>query len=267
MVCHRYLDTPKKWRIVGALSMPNVTVSQVQDEFGVSQSTASRLMKKWRETGTVSNRPRSGRPRALDAAKRAQLVEYARMNPSMPFEGLARHMNVSVRTVRNALVEAGLRRRGCRAHRNRDVMSLKMSLNNILSPAPSASAFYHSQPLFNAHITLAAQQKPGATPRTHPMLEEGNMELDAERDQPPMVRRHLSMIHSSPRRDPANENLGYYSDPPNSRWRNIELPRAFDPDAEGNLGERAMSKKAQNRTWSPVGPSRRNGSETVSLSD
>lgn len=118
-----------------------------------------------------------------------------------------------------------------------------MSLNNIVSPVPSV--FHHARPSSYAHITLAVQQKTGTKPPANLMREEDNMELDLEGGQPPMVRRRLSINHSSPLREPANGSLGYPPTPPSSRRRNLELPSAFEPDAEGDSGERAMSESPE----------------------
>jgi transposase len=49
--------------------------------FNVTQSVISRLYQRYRESGTVEERPRTGRPRATNNREDRLLVREARRNP------------------------------------------------------------------------------------------------------------------------------------------------------------------------------------------
>lgn len=88
--------------------------SQVAHELGVSQSVIGRLHKRHQETGTVSERPRSGRPMSTSGADDRFIVDHALKNGSINATQLQarlrkmRGTQVSRQTIRNRLHQHGL---------------------------------------------------------------------------------------------------------------------------------------------------------------
>ena len=77
---------------------------------GASQSSAQRWSKRARTAGSTSDAPRSGRPRATDAATDAAIVEASEKDPFMSTRAIQHQLQLSVcnNTVNQRLDEAGL---------------------------------------------------------------------------------------------------------------------------------------------------------------
>ena len=93
---------------------------RVADHFHVSRRTVTNLLRRYRDTGDVKDRPRSGRPKATDARedRRIRLLALRQRTRSGPSirnqirtERRAGHQGLCVQTVRNRLRQYGLRSR------------------------------------------------------------------------------------------------------------------------------------------------------------
>ena len=106
----------EKWRIVGMRDggMKQADIARV---LNVSQSVVSRLLKKHRETGSVKERKRSGRPRATTPRQDRLLFRMSRQNRFYSSETLRTHLRdshrirVSRQLVHSRLLQARLRSR------------------------------------------------------------------------------------------------------------------------------------------------------------
>jgi len=84
------------------------------------RSTISDIIKRFREAGTVENRPRSGRPRAMDDTGYQQLEKIVKAERRAPLVKITanfneeRNVSVSKRTVRRRLMDHGFSRSVCR---------------------------------------------------------------------------------------------------------------------------------------------------------
>ena len=101
---------------VGMLTA-GMTGRDVGAHFGRSESTKSRLWTKYRLTGTVIDRPRSGRPRRTTAREDRYIIMTSRRNRFMTSGTTATRLRVTTgvritdQTVRNRLRAARLRGR------------------------------------------------------------------------------------------------------------------------------------------------------------
>ena len=92
------------WRIVGMRDggMKQADIARV---LNVSQSVVSRLLKKHRETGSVKDRKRSGRPKATTPRQDRLLFRMSRQNRFYSSETLRTHLrdNHRIRVSRQAV--------------------------------------------------------------------------------------------------------------------------------------------------------------------
>ena len=71
------LDSATKNLFVGAV-LGGQTIAQAASHFGLKDSTARSIMKKYFMTGTTENQPRSGRPSKLTNADKCLIIRTAR---------------------------------------------------------------------------------------------------------------------------------------------------------------------------------------------
>jgi transposase len=102
-------------RVWRACQGPGASPSEVAEEFGVSPSFVFKLLRRWRDEGTLSARPRGGnRPPALGPADLAALRRLVRRRPDATLAELCRSLRArrGVRarewTVCRALARLGL---------------------------------------------------------------------------------------------------------------------------------------------------------------
>ncbi|GLB38751.1 putative DDE superfamily endonuclease [Lyophyllum shimeji] len=105
-------DISKKYQLVGAVEVGK-SIPSAAAHFGFPQRTAYNIINKYRDTGTVSDENRSGRPSVLSDTARRHLKRTARKNRRLPFTelGNAAGLSVSTSTVRNVLAAEGYHRR------------------------------------------------------------------------------------------------------------------------------------------------------------
>ena len=101
MIPRRKLTLEQKLQVIG-MRNTGLSLHRIADQFGVSHSVISRLLKRHREARTVKERDRSGRPRKTPRDDRT-LSQSARRRPFSTARRLrdnwAIHGRVSVRTV------------------------------------------------------------------------------------------------------------------------------------------------------------------------
>ncbi|GLB43486.1 hypothetical protein LshimejAT787_1303870 [Lyophyllum shimeji] len=101
-------DTSKKNRLIGAI-MAGKSVVKAAALVKMKPSAAYAIIKKYRATGSTSNRRRSGRPSKLSDTDKCAIVRAAVKERRKPFCELANTsgLDISSSTVRNVLAEAG----------------------------------------------------------------------------------------------------------------------------------------------------------------
>ena len=94
-----------------------LTQNEAANHYGCSQSEVSRLLQKWRQTRTVEDRPRSGRPRKTNQCQDRHLLRMARQNRFLSAMRLRNQwqavhgQRVSRELVNKRLLQAGYRAR------------------------------------------------------------------------------------------------------------------------------------------------------------
>lgn len=105
-----------KARVIGQLQA-GVHQNLVSQNFGISQSTVSRLRQKYRETGEVKDRPRSGRPRVTTPVEDRYIRVLALRNRRLTARVIQGRIagqhgrRISDQTIRNRLHAANLKAR------------------------------------------------------------------------------------------------------------------------------------------------------------
>lgn len=113
------MNNPERFRYensvrIVVLSEEGLSLRQISQRLGVSHSTVSRCLKRYRETGRHTRRPGGGRPRVTDPIDdrylRVQALR-ARGSSATALQGIiagVRNLQISTSTVRRRLREAGL---------------------------------------------------------------------------------------------------------------------------------------------------------------
>ncbi|KAJ3527972.1 hypothetical protein NMY22_g9584 [Coprinellus aureogranulatus] len=104
-------DTPKKNRFVGAVQT-GTSVPQAAKLYGIGRSTGYEIWNKFQETGSTSNRPRSGRPRKVTSRNERHIINEIKANRRKPFKVIAREnpADISDRIVRKVAASHGYHR-------------------------------------------------------------------------------------------------------------------------------------------------------------
>ena len=111
----RQHDTPTKNRFIGAMEATG-ELCESANLVGMKPSTTSRLWKKYQETGSTKNRPRSGRPLKLTERGKRLVQRNCLKERRKPFEQIALGIagKVSKEIIRKAAAEDGLHQRVAR---------------------------------------------------------------------------------------------------------------------------------------------------------
>ena len=72
-------DSPTKNRFIGAVQAGQ-TISQAAHENSIAQQAGSDLWQKYQETGSTTNRHRSGRPKKLTSRTVSEVVRDSKKN-------------------------------------------------------------------------------------------------------------------------------------------------------------------------------------------
>lgn len=106
-----HLTTEQRLIIIGRLQTGQ-SQSVVARQFNVVRSTISRLWRRFQETGSVADRPRSGRPRVTTPAEdrfiRLRHLRNRLASASSTVQSMSAARRISDQTVRNRLHDAGL---------------------------------------------------------------------------------------------------------------------------------------------------------------
>jgi transposase len=98
---------------INALQQAGHTHAEIVAQTGVPRSTVSRIIKRKKETGLNTERPRSGRPPKLSRAENTRIVRTARKNPRLSLQAVAVEagLEISTFTVRTTLAAKGIHSR------------------------------------------------------------------------------------------------------------------------------------------------------------
>lgn len=166
------LDEATKNKLIGAC-VAGKSPAQAGKLFGINSSTAKYVWRKYKKTGTVENRQRTGRPRKLDERSERLLVRMALKNRRKPLIDLGNQMvpSVSESTVRRILESHNLYQRVARkkpfltkAHKLR--FTGRGSISSITGGESSGP--------MNAIFTLAMI---GAVSMLHDVLEKSSTQI------------------------------------------------------------------------------------------
>lgn len=109
------VDTPTKNRIIGFyLATGNATAAASNEN--IPPRTAQYIIQRYKETGSASNRHRTGRPSILTNYDKREIIRTARKNRRMPLGQITNQIsaNVSTTTIRRVLAAQGYHRRVAR---------------------------------------------------------------------------------------------------------------------------------------------------------
>ena len=112
----RRLNDADRGRAI-AMHQEGIALREIARRLEVSLSVIQRLRDRWRNTGSVAERHRSGRPRITTRRQDRSVVLSCLRNRAAPAQSLrgellaAGNVDVSDQTIRNRLREAGLRSR------------------------------------------------------------------------------------------------------------------------------------------------------------
>lgn len=109
------LDTPTKNRLVGYYLATGNAAAAARNQ-NIPPRTAQRVIHHFKQTGSTSNKPRTGRPSKLTDYDKRQIVRTARKNRRMPLTQITNQIaaSISVSSVRRVLAEQGYHRRVAR---------------------------------------------------------------------------------------------------------------------------------------------------------
>ncbi|CAK5277234.1 unnamed protein product [Mycena citricolor] len=112
---HPYHSDEKRNQFVGAM-IADSQLAKHSRTFNIPFHTARKIWKKYRETGSVSDRPKSGRPKKVTPEMESEMVETARENRRLPFCDIGNMTDppVGATTVANVLDGVGMHRRVAR---------------------------------------------------------------------------------------------------------------------------------------------------------
>jgi transposase len=108
----RQLGSPTKNQFIGTVRTHH-NVARACADYSIKSSTGYDLWNKFLDTGSASNRPRSGRPSKLSESEKENVRELATHRHRKPFCEIGNELMppVCATTVRSALAETGYHRR------------------------------------------------------------------------------------------------------------------------------------------------------------
>ena len=113
-MARRKLSIATRWQVVG-MANTGLSCRRIAVHFGVNHTVIIRLVQRYRQTGSVEDRPRAGRPRKTTPREDRNLSRQARLKPFSSADQLRRLWSiggrVSVRTVIRRLHSFRLRAR------------------------------------------------------------------------------------------------------------------------------------------------------------
>jgi transposase len=109
---YHYHDTETKSHFIGAMLVKE-NIKENAATFRIPYETARKIWKKYKDTGSVENRPRSGRPKTITPRMEHQIHEKALRNRRKPFTDIANEINppISAKSVARVMAKDGYHRR------------------------------------------------------------------------------------------------------------------------------------------------------------
>lgn len=108
-------NSPKKNRFIGCVLAGN-TVEAAGKQYNIPQSTASDIWRKFQQTGSTHNRPRSGRPAKITSRTTHAVIREAKKHRHENLSAIGKMVtpSISASAVRKILANEGLHRRKAR---------------------------------------------------------------------------------------------------------------------------------------------------------
>lgn len=105
------IDLERKNQFIGAVNAGQ-DIAKAARHYGINSSTTRNIVQKFRNTGSVENLPRSGRPRALTDSDKRHFIRAVRKARRKPLSDIGNELGlkVSIQTLRNALKEQNYHR-------------------------------------------------------------------------------------------------------------------------------------------------------------
>lgn len=109
-------------KLVITFHQESKSVREIEQLTGIKRSTVQNIIKRYRESGSVENRKRTGRPRQISARTERKLVAEVKKNPKCTALSLLQNINVTVhpQTIRRVLHKNNFR---CRTPRKKPFIS------------------------------------------------------------------------------------------------------------------------------------------------
>ena len=106
------VTTPVRIRVIGFWEATN-NAAKAGRRVGLTPRRSQRIIKRWKETGSASRAPRSGRPKLLSKREERSVVRTARNNRRAPLQLLANKTpsQPSAKTIKRTLERYGYHRR------------------------------------------------------------------------------------------------------------------------------------------------------------
>ncbi|VDI83638.1 Hypothetical predicted protein [Mytilus galloprovincialis] len=79
-MARRKLSIAERWQVVG-MANTGLSCRRIAVHFGVNHTVIIRLVQRYRQTGSVEDRPRAGRPRKTTPREDRNLSRQARLKP------------------------------------------------------------------------------------------------------------------------------------------------------------------------------------------
>jgi len=98
----------QRWRVVFKKKDSKLSPPQIARELKMNKNTVENILDKYEKTGTVHDRPKSGRKRKLSTKEVGQAVKKAKKGKTAPQIARDFKNKVTPRTIRRRLREAGL---------------------------------------------------------------------------------------------------------------------------------------------------------------
>lgn len=108
------LSDPQRNCIIQAV-LGGESIRIVASRFEVHRNTVSKLVQRYRRTGIITAKPRSGRPSKLNHREKRLLFRYVRKNPTFSYLAIQEWADqsigkrISFRTIRRVIFKLGLR--------------------------------------------------------------------------------------------------------------------------------------------------------------
>ena len=149
------VSSPQKWQIVGLLKSGDKKQNEIAKLLGVSPKCVSSTKKRYEETGSVSDRSRSGRPRKLTFRDENYIFREIRKDPTSSYQKLATDFNSKTQGVRISkyTIMRYLKKKGLESH-----TAVRKPLLNIKDRQKIEEATFIVKVIFNKLLKVYDQR-------------------------------------------------------------------------------------------------------------